>query len=80
VLQPLADRRQAHPIVHQLRHTHAAELVFGRALQDLPLRRWGGQAAESEAAQQAFRHRIRLSSLARAGRYDESMESELGAT
>lgn len=40
---------------------------FGRALQDLPLKLWGGQAASV----------AHLTSLARAGQYDERMESEL---
>ena len=46
---------------------------YGRGLQALPLRTWGGQAANIEAAQQDFLLRARLTSAARQGKYTPSM-------
>ena len=42
---------------------------YGRALQAAPLKAWSGQAANVEAAQQAFHRRAMLSSAARQGAY-----------
>jgi fructose-bisphosphate aldolase class I len=50
---------------------------FARALQYPALPIWGGEAANVPAAQRAFMHRARMSSLARAGRYSEDMERAL---
>ncbi len=50
---------------------------FGRALQYPALQIWGGESANVPAAQQAFLHRARMSSLARAGRYSEDRERAL---
>ena len=47
---------------------------FGRALQYPALPIWGGQAGNVPAAQQAFRHRARMSSLASAGTYSPELE------
>ncbi|HEV8574206.1 MAG TPA: class I fructose-bisphosphate aldolase [Dehalococcoidia bacterium] len=47
---------------------------FGRALQYPALQIWGGEAANVPAAQLAFLHRARMSSLARAGGYSENTE------
>jgi fructose-bisphosphate aldolase class I len=48
---------------------------YGRALQQQPLTLWGGDAANSEAAQQALAHRARMNGLARDGGWSEDMES-----
>jgi fructose-bisphosphate aldolase class I len=47
---------------------------FGRALQYPALETWGGQEANVPAAQAAFMHRARMSSLARSGRYTSENE------
>jgi len=47
---------------------------FGRALQYPALQIWGGEPANVPAAQQAFLHQARMSSLARAGRYSRDGE------
>jgi fructose-bisphosphate aldolase class I len=46
---------------------------YGRGLQALPLRTWGGKAENIEAAQQDFLLRARLTSAARQGKYTPSM-------
>jgi fructose-bisphosphate aldolase class I len=46
---------------------------YGRGLQALPLRTWGGKAENMEAAQQDFLLRARLTSAARQGKYTPSM-------
>ena len=48
---------------------------YGRGLQAAPLAAWGGQAANYGAAQQAFHHRTRLTSAARNGAYQPTMEA-----
>jgi fructose-bisphosphate aldolase, class I len=48
---------------------------YGRALQQRPLTVWGGEAANSEAAQQALAHRARMNGLARDGEWSQEMES-----
>jgi fructose-bisphosphate aldolase class I len=50
---------------------------FGRALQYPALQIWAGEAANVPAAQLAFLHRSRMSSLARAGTYSERRERAL---
>ena len=50
---------------------------FGRALQYPALQIWAGEAANVPAAELAFLHRARMSSLARTGRYSESKERDL---
>jgi fructose-bisphosphate aldolase class I len=47
---------------------------FGRALQYPALEIWGGDAANVPAAQSAFLHRTRMTSLARSGEYSPSLE------
>jgi len=47
---------------------------YSRALQNPVQAAWNGNAANREAAQQAFLKRARLNSLARQGQYDASME------
>jgi fructose-bisphosphate aldolase, class I len=49
---------------------------FGRALQFPALQVWGGKAGNVRAAQSAFLHRARMSSMARAGTYSPSAERE----
>ncbi len=47
---------------------------YGRALQAHPLRAWGGDANNVEAAQAALAHRARMNGLARDGEWSPSME------
>ena len=46
---------------------------YGRGLQALPLKTWGGKSENLEAAQQDFLLRARLTSAARQGKYTPSM-------
>ena len=46
---------------------------YGRALQSAPLNTWGGDGANSEAAQQEFYRRAMLVSAARQGKYTPDM-------
>ncbi len=46
---------------------------YGRALQAAPLKAWGGDAANTEAAQQEYYRRAMLNSAARQGRYTPGM-------
>jgi fructose-bisphosphate aldolase, class I len=47
---------------------------YGRALQAAALRAWGGEPANVAKGQEAFLHRAKLNSMARAGTYDPAME------
>jgi fructose-bisphosphate aldolase, class I len=47
---------------------------YGRALQAQPLRAWGGDAENVEAAQAALAHRARMNGLARDGDWSPAME------
>jgi fructose-bisphosphate aldolase class I len=47
---------------------------YGRALQAAAQKAWKGDPARLAAGQQAFHHRARLNSLARAGRYSPDLE------
>jgi fructose-bisphosphate aldolase, class I len=47
---------------------------YGRALQQGPLKAWGGDASNAEAAQAALAHRARMNGLARSGEWSPSME------
>jgi fructose-bisphosphate aldolase class I len=60
---------------------HAWKLSFsyGRALQDLAMRRWGGKAENVAAAQRALLWRARLNAAASLGNYTPEMEDELEA-
>jgi fructose-bisphosphate aldolase class I len=49
---------------------------YGRALQDDALKTWAGQAANFAAAQKQMAKRAKLNSLATAGSYSSSMESQ----
>ncbi len=46
---------------------------YGRALQAAPLKAWGGDAANTEAAQQEYYRRAMLTSAARQGKYTPDM-------
>ncbi len=48
---------------------------YARAIQDVPMRTWGGKAANIEAARQAFTYRIGLINAARSAKYSPDMES-----
>jgi fructose-bisphosphate aldolase, class I len=52
---------------------------YGRALQASTLTAWGGEAANTEAAQAAFLHRARMNSLAVAGEWTTAMEEVVAA-
>ncbi len=54
------------------------ELTFsyGRGLQTTPLKAWGGNPANVKRAQEAFLHRAKATSAARAGAYTHEMERE----
>jgi fructose-bisphosphate aldolase, class I len=47
---------------------------YGRALQQSALKIWGGDAANTEAAQEAFVHRARMNALAAAGEWSAELE------
>ncbi len=47
---------------------------YARALQDVAIKTWKGEAANKEAAQEAFSQRAKLVSLARQGEYKPDME------
>jgi fructose-bisphosphate aldolase, class I len=47
---------------------------YGRALQQGPLKAWGGDASNVEAAQAALAHRARMNGLARDGEWSPAME------
>jgi fructose-bisphosphate aldolase class I len=47
---------------------------FARALQDPPMKAWGGRAQNVRAAQQAFHRRLEMNSLARDGKWKPEME------
>jgi len=47
---------------------------FARALQDEPMKLWGGDSSHVADAQKAFAHRLRLNSAARSGQYNIEME------
>ncbi len=48
---------------------------YGRGLQAAPLKAWGGSAANYAAAQRAFHYRARVTSAARRGAYQPTMEA-----
>ncbi|MDQ6614213.1 MAG: fructose-bisphosphate aldolase class I [Actinomycetota bacterium] len=59
---------------------HPWQLTFsyGRALQDIALRTWKGEADNVGKAQKVFSHRSTLTSAARSGGYSEDMEGSEG--
>lgn len=54
----------------------ALSFSYARALQQPAMAAWRGKAENRDKAQQAFRHRARLTSAARKGEYDEAMERQ----
>ena len=52
----------------------AISFSYGRALQSQPLKVWGGDAANIEAAQAALSHRARMNGLARDGEWSAALE------
>ena len=48
---------------------------YARALQDLPMKTWKGDAGNIEEAQKAFYHRLKMNGAARFGGYSEEMEA-----
>ena len=49
---------------------------YGRALQAAPLAAWGGELANNEVAQAAFRHRARMNGLATVGEWSTTLEQD----
>ena len=54
----------------------ALTFSYGRALQQAPLKAWGGKAANVPAAQRALHHRARMNNLAASGRYSAELEKQ----
>jgi len=54
----------------------ALTFSYGRALQDLALKAWGGKAANFGAGQQELAKRAKLNGLAATGGYSSAMESQ----
>jgi fructose-bisphosphate aldolase class I len=54
----------------------ALSFSYARALQEPVMAAWGGKTAHQAAAQRIFYRRAELTALARAGRYEASMEAE----
>ena len=52
---------------------------YGRALQQSALKAWGGDAANTEAAQAVFVHRARMNALAVAGEWSAELEQPVAA-
>lgn len=52
---------------------------YGRALQALPLKLWGGKAANVANAQKGYLHRAKLNGLAALGKYEAKLEGEFKA-
>jgi fructose-bisphosphate aldolase class I len=57
----------------------ALSFSYGRALQQSALQAWGGDAANTEAAQAAFVHRARMNALAVAGEWSAELEQPVAA-
>ena len=53
---------------------------YGRALQAAPQKAWSGKPANVAAAQQAFRHRAEMNSLAARGKWTPDLEKKTKAT
>ena len=52
---------------------------YGRALQASALETWGGDTANTEAAQAVFTHRARMNALAAAGEWSAELEQPVAA-
>jgi fructose-bisphosphate aldolase class I len=57
----------------------AISFSYGRALQDMALKRWKGSKENVAAAQEALYYRAKFNSAAAQGRYSDAMEEELKA-
>ncbi|MCI0429821.1 MAG: fructose-bisphosphate aldolase class I [Rhodospirillales bacterium] len=62
-----------------LQHPWKLTFSYGRALQDLAMKRWKGAAENLQAAQQALYLRAKFNSAACRGAYFDEMENELRA-
>ncbi|MGQ0664360.1 MAG: class I fructose-bisphosphate aldolase [Pseudomonadota bacterium] len=62
-----------------VRHPWKLSFSYGRALQDLAMKRWKGAAENAASAQQALYVRAKLNSAACRGAYGADMEKELRA-
>src|SRR5919201_6466465 len=68
----------AHLNAMNARGPHPWQLSFsyGRALQAPALKAWAGDAANVQAAQEAYAHRAKMNGLARSGEYSSELEKE----
>jgi fructose-bisphosphate aldolase class I len=57
----------------------AVSFSYGRALQNAPLKAWGGKAENESAGQQAFLHRARMNGLAQQGKWSPALEMAGGS-
>src|SRR4030095_7790817 len=53
---------------------------YARALQEGPMKLWAGRAENVKPAQEAFHTRLKMNSLARQGKWSESLEKAGAAT
>jgi fructose-bisphosphate aldolase, class I len=65
--------------INQLGGPWPLSFSYGRALQASALEAWGGDAANTEAAQAVFVHRARMNALAVAGEWNAEMEQPVAA-
>ena len=54
----------------------ALSFSYGRALQAAPLKTWGGNNSNAQAAQAVFAHRVRMNGLATQGKWEPALEQE----
>ena len=65
--------------INQLGGAWPLSFSYGRALQASALQAWGGDPANTEAAQAVFVHRSRMNALAVAGEWNAEMEQPVAA-
>jgi fructose-bisphosphate aldolase, class I len=65
--------------INQLGGPWPLSFSYGRALQASALEAWGGDTANTEAAQAVFVHRARMNALAVAGEWNAEMEQPVAA-
>ena len=65
--------------INQLGGPWPLSFSYGRALQASALQAWGGDTANTEAAQAVFVHRARMNALAVAGEWNAEMEQPVAA-
>jgi fructose-bisphosphate aldolase, class I len=65
--------------INKLRGPWPLSFSYGRALQASALQAWGGDSANTEAAQAVFVHRARMNALAVAGEWNAELEQPVAA-